>query len=306
MTSYLTTLGRTIRHRLTRATRGPAPSVFEDEFEQPRSSRSEKWRSALSEVAVAILLLVIVAVLWEIIKLVTGTDSIKMPHVWDIVVFFGSETSQGENFTVFLLRNVWSTGKGAAIGLGVGATCGLITGIVISRSRLIASGLMPLIVAAQAVPIVAVAPALVLWLGTGGTTKAMIAAYLTYFPITVATARGIQAVPADSRDLLRTYGASNRTILTTLEVPFALPLMFVGLETAAAMSVVGAIVAELPFGSKDGLGVVILTSWQFFIFEPRALYAAAIGACALGAVFVLLIRGIGFFALGHRRQGEVL
>ena len=243
------------------ATRAEAAApVLEDELEQPRSNRREQSIAAIRHVVVAIFLTVCMASLWEIIKWLTGTNSIKMPHVWDILAFFGTETSQGENYTVFLLRNVWSTARAAAIGLIIGTIFGLVTGILIARSRIFGSGLMPLIVAAQAVPIVAIAPALVLWLGTGGSTKALIATYLTYFPITVATVRGIQAVPTDSHDLLRTYGAPKRTILTTLEVPFALPLIFVGLETAAAFSVVGAIVAELPFGSKEGLGVVILTS----------------------------------------------
>ena len=101
---------------------------------------------------------------------------------------------------------------------------------------------MPLIVAAQAVPIVAIAPALVLWLGTGGVTKTVITTYLTFFPVTVATARGIQSVPQESHELLRTYGASKRTSLRILEIPFASPLIIVGLEPAAAFSVVGAIV----------------------------------------------------------------
>ena len=79
-----------------------------------------------------------------------------------------------------------------------------------------------------------------------------------------------------------------------------------GLETAAAFSVVGAIVAELPFGSPDGLGVVILTSWQFYIFQPEALYCVALAACSLGAVFVLGIRSMAYFSLGSRSQGEVL
>ena len=165
---------------------------------------------------------------------------------------------------------------------------------------------MPLIVAAQAVPIVAIAPALVLWLGTGGVTKTVITTYLTFFPVTVATARGIQSVPQESHELLRTYGASKRTSLRILEIPFASPLIFVGLETAAAFSVVGAIVAELPFGSKEGLGVVILTSWQFYITEPRALYCVALTSCVLGAIFVLSVRLIAYFALGPRSQGEVL
>lgn len=266
----------------------------------------ERALTALRNVVTALLLAGIAAALWEVAKILTGSNDRTMPHIWDILAFYGSTTSQGETYAVFLLRNVWSTAKASASGLLLGTAFGLVTGIAIARSRLVGASLMPLLVAAQAVPIVAIAPALVLWLGTGGGTKAAIAMYLTYFPVTVATARGIEAVPVDSHDLLRTYGASDATTLRVLEVPFALPLIFVGLETAAAFSVVGAIVAELPFGSREGLGVVILTSWQFYTFEPRALYCVALAACALGAVFVLIVRAIAFFVLGPRTQGEVL
>lgn len=282
--------------------------VLTDDDEEVEANRSTRQRVAgvASTTASALLLATAAAALWEGAKLVTGTDDVKMPHIWSILAFFGSTTSQGESYSVFLLRNIWSTAQASLIGLTLGVVFGMVTGVAIARSRLIGHGLMPLVVAAQAVPIVAVAPALVLWLGTGWSTKAAIATYLTYFPVTMATTRGIQAVPSESRELFRTIGASKRTVLFGLEIPFALPLIFVGLETAAAFSVVGAIVAELPFGSPEGLGVVILTSWQFYIFQPEALYCVALGACALGAVFVLAIRGIAYLTLGPRSQGEVL
>ena len=269
-------------------------------------SRFRRFGGVASTLTSTVVLGLGAAGLWEAIKLVTSTDDVTMPHVWSIFAYFGSTTSQGEAYSVFLLRNVWSTALASLIGLLLGVVFGIATGVLIARHRLVGYGLTPLIVAAQAVPIVAVAPALVLWLGTGGATKAAIATYLTYFPVTIATIRGIQAVPAESRELFHTIGASQRTVLFGLEIPFALPLIFVGLETAAAFSVVGAIVAELPFGSKEGLGVVILTSWQFYIFEPEALYCVALAACALGAVFVLAIRGIAYLSLGPRSQGEVL
>jgi NitT/TauT family transport system permease protein len=90
-----------------------------------------------------------------------------------------------------------------------------------------------------------------------------------------------------------------------VELPFALPLILVGLETAAAFSVVGTIVGELPFGSKDGLGVVILTSWQFYTIQPEALYCVALTACLLGGLMVLAIRGLGMALVGAR-SGEEL
>lgn len=290
------------------ATLSSTAASLDEESEQLDGPLPEanRIRRAGSQIASAVFLAILAGAFWELGKLISGTDDVKMPHIWSILAYFGSNTAQGENYTVFLLRNVWSTAKASLTGLALGVAFGMLTGVAIARSRIISHGLTPLVVAAQAVPIVAIAPALVLWLGTGWSTKAAIATYLTYFPVTIATTRGIQAVPAESRELFHTIGASNRTVLFGLEIPFALPLIFVGLETAAAFSVVGAIVAELPFGSREGLGVVILTSWQFYIFEPQALYCVALAACALGAVFVFAIRSAAYFALGPRSQGEVL
>ena len=290
---------------MSSAESGPVLTVS-DEFSDVVSPGGQRFWSAVQRVLIALLLLLIAGALWELAKLITGTGDRTMPHIWHTLRFLGSTTSQDENYTWFLVQNVWSTAKASLVGLLVGTALGLTTGVLIARNRLFGDGLMPLIVAAQAVPIVAIAPALVLWLGTGGVTKMVITTYLTFFPVTVATARGIQSVPQESHDLLRTYGASKWTSLRILEIPFAAPLIFVGLETAAAFSVVGAIVAELPFGSNEGLGVVILTSWQFYIVEPRALYCVAMASCALGAIFVLSVRLAAYFALGPRSQGEVL
>lgn len=260
-------------------------------------------RRATVQVLAGLLLLAIGVVAWEVVKAVTNSGDRTMPHLHDIVAYLGERTSKGERFGPFLLKNLAVTARGALLGLVSGGLLGVVTGVLIARSRLIGSGLLPLIVAAQTVPIVAVSPALVLWLGTSWTTKVAIATYLTYFPVTVATARGLQAVPADAIDLLHSFAASRRTTLLHVELPYALPLVLVGLETAAAFSVVGTIVGELPFGSKEGLGVMILTSWQFYTIQPRALYCVALAACLLGGMLVLAIRMLGLLATrGQHRE----
>ena len=268
------------------------------------------WRrlsvTAVRSVAAPVAMAVIAAAGWELLKWLSGTNDLKMPHTWTIVAHLGSETSQGDLYWQYLLSNAWSTARASIVGLALGVLLGAVTGVIVARSRLIGKGLSPLIVAAQAVPIVAVAPAVVLWLGTGWATKAVIATYLTFFPITIAVTRGINSVPRESRELFRTIAASRTRVLFGLELPSALPLIFVGLETAAAFSVVGAIVAELPFGSRSGLGVVILTSWQFYTIEPAALYGVALASCALGGAFVAAIRLLARISLGDRRPGEVM
>jgi NitT/TauT family transport system permease protein len=268
--------------------------------------RPRRGRGVVAAIGVPLLLILGTLVVWELAKVVTGSDDRTMPHVWSIAQQLWTRTSQDELYVTFLVRNMFATFKASATGLVFGAALGLLSGVLIARSRWFGAGVLPLTVAAQTVPIVAVAPALVLWLGTGWTTKASIAAYLTFFPVTVATAKGIQSVPADSLDLMKTYGASSRTLLTKVQLPAALPLILVGLETAAAFSVVGAIVGELPFGSKEGLGVVILTSWQFYSLKPEALYCAALAACLLGGLMVIGVRLLGRTLPAGRNEGTVV
>jgi NitT/TauT family transport system permease protein len=228
--------------------------------------------------------------LWEAVRIGFDFDPVTMPSVFDIGAFFFSHTSQGPLFLWFLVENMLVTAKGALLGLLLGVTTGIVVGILIAQSRYIRSALLPLVVAAQTVPIVAIAPAVVLFMGTGTASKTVVAGFLTFFPMAVTTARGLQSVPVDSVNLLRTYNASTLSVLGGVKLPFALPLIFVGLETSAAFSVVGAIVAELPFGSKDGLGVIILSSWQFYTIQPESLYCTVIATCVLGAIIVGLIR----------------
>ncbi|MEI6743097.1 MAG: ABC transporter permease [bacterium] len=246
--------------------------------------------------------LVCVCLVWEAIRRGFHFSSITMPSAWSIWQKFFSRDSQGELFYIFLAKNILVTGRGAVFGLLLGAISGVTIGVLISTNRLFRRALLPLVISAQTVPIVAIAPAVVLFFGTGTLSKTVVAGFLTFFPAAVTTARGIQSVPVDSVNLMRTYNASWWTVLTTVKIPFALPLIFVGLETSAAFSVVGAIVAELPFGSKNGLGVVILASWQFYTIAPQSLYCTVIGTCLLGALIVAAIRIAARFSVGSRQH----
>ncbi len=249
-----------------------------------------KWRGPVFAVARGTLALGLLALVWEGVRVGFDFDPVTMPSVATIMKFFFSRTSQGQVFWSFLLDNMLVTAKGAVLGLLIGVISGLLVGIAIAQSKYVRSSLLPLVVAAQTVPIVAIAPAVVLFLGTGTASKTAVAGFLTFFPVAVSTARGLQAVPVESINLLRTYNASHFAVLGGVKLPFALPLIFVGLETSAAFSVVGAIVAELPFGSKDGLGVIILSSWQFYTIQPASLYCTVIATCVLGAFIVGALR----------------
>lgn len=246
--------------------------------------------------------LVGLCLIWESVRRVFGFDSVTMPSAWSIWQKFFTRDSQGELFYISLIKNMLVTGRGAVFGLLLGAISGVTIGVMISTNRLLRRALLPLVISAQTVPIVAIAPAVVLFFGTGTLSKTVVAGFLTFFPAAVTTARGIESVPLDSLNLMRTYNASWWTVLTTVKIPFALPLIFVGLETSAAFSVVGAIVAELPFGSKNGLGVIILSSWQFYTIAPQTLYCTVIGTCLLGALIVGAIRIAARLSIGGRQH----
>ena len=132
------------------------------------------------------------------------------------------------------------------------------------HSRLAQRALLPYIVASQTIPILAVAPMVVVWLKAGWQSVAVIAAYLTFFPVTINTLRGLQAVEPRAHELMRSYAASKWQVLWRLRVPSSLPYLFSALKISATASVVGAIIGELPSSIQGGLGGAILNFNQYY------------------------------------------
>ena len=265
--------------------------------------RAERLRSASARITLIVILIALFLGGWEFLKWVTDSPRTTLPHFHEVVNYLFSVNSQGDRVWLDTGRNLRLTFIEALTGLAVAIVAGFAAGTLMALSRWTGRGIMPFVIGAQTVPIVAIAPALVIWLGTGWETKALIAGFLAFFPIAVSTARGIGDVSQDSLDLMASYGASRTEVFLKLRLPSALPYVFTGLEVAAAFSVIGAIVAELPVGSQDGIGVVILTSQQYFSLQPESLFAAIGGACVLGGAMVGMVRIIQIVVLrGHRAQ----
>lgn len=256
----------------------------------PASQVSRVLRQWSRSVLLGVGFVAAVVLLWELAKTLTGSSDVVMPHTWSIAAQLGEPSSRGGTEFSYVAGHWWVTFRNAAVGFVFGSVLGFILGLTIVRNRSVGNTIYPLAVLAQTIPIVAIAPALVLWLGTGESAKVLIAAYLTFFPVTVATVKGIQGVPPEGLELMRICAARPRVVLTKMQLPAALPLIFVALETAAGVAVVGAIVAELPFGSSAGLGLVIMTSWQFYTIQPESLYIAVLASSLLGVVAVLAVR----------------
>ncbi len=141
-------------------------------------------------------------------------------------------------------------------GLALGTTAAVVLGYAIAKSVAIEQALSPYLVASQAIPVIAIAPLLVIWFGPGMLSKIIISALIVFFPILVNTIAGVRSVPADLHDLMRSLNATRWQTFTRLEVPAALPVLMAGLKVGATLSVIGAVVGEFA-GASAGLGVMI-------------------------------------------------
>jgi NitT/TauT family transport system permease protein len=269
---------------------------------------SSRIASAASRIAVFFLVLLGLWALWEGYRRLweeTGwtrpfpVNDTTMPHLHDIVGALFEPLREGDPILArYLLDAALFTAKEAAVGFVLGAGVGFALGVVLAHSRLLARGLMPYVVASQTIPILAIAPMVVVGLGTvdifGWTPSdwqrvAMIAAYLSFFPVTINTVRGLHSADPRAVELMRSYAAGTWAILWKLRFPASLPYLFTALKIAATACVVGAIVGELPSSIQAGLGGAILNFNQYYTLDPENLWATNIIAALLGISFFLVI-----------------
>jgi NitT/TauT family transport system permease protein len=190
-----------------------------------------------------------------------------------------------------LLFHAWTTLSAALLGFAMGAALGIGLAAAIVHSLLLQRSLMPWIIASQTIPILAIAPIVIVALGSVGLTglvpKAIISMYLGFFPVAIGMAKGFASPDAMQLDLMRTYDASRGETFRKLRWPAAMPFLFAGLKVAISISLVGAIVGELPTGAQAGIGARLLSGSYYgqTIQIWAALFLAALMAAALvGAV----------------------
>lgn len=222
-------------------------------------------------------------------------DDRSMPHVTEIIgsLFEPNRRGAEQSLGAFLLAASWVTFKEALVGFAAGGVIGFGLGLLFVRSSLAERGLMPWVVASQTVPLLAIAPMVVLWAGKANmplwVAVAAIAAFLSFFPVTINTVRGLRSPSPTATELFRSYASTPGQEFVKLRVPAALPYLFTGLKVAAGASVVGTIVGELPSGLPDGLGRQLLTFAYYYLSGPEKLYAAVLFSALLGIAFVSLI-----------------
>ncbi len=187
-----------------------------------------------------------------------------------------------------LLFHAWVTLSSTLVGFGLGSLLGVVLAVLIVHVRTLERSLMPWIISSQTIPILAIAPIIIVVLGSVGITglfpKAIISAYLCFFPITIGMVKGLTSPDPMQRDLMRTYSASTGQTLLKLRLPASTPYLFAGLKVAVAISLVGAIVGELPTGAQAGLGARLLAGSYYG--QTIQIWAALVGAAVLASTLV--------------------
>ncbi|MFN8164301.1 MAG: ABC transporter permease [Solirubrobacterales bacterium] len=185
-----------------------------------------------------------------------------------------------------LAENAWVTLREVLFGFGCGLLAGLGFAVLLHLSETLRRAAYPLLVASQAIPIIVIAPILVVWFGYGITPKLVIIALVCFFPITVNALDGLRSVDRDAIKLMRTLDASRWQIFRRVEAPNSLPYVFSGAKIAAAVAVIGAVFAEWA-GSSSGLGHLILLDGAQLETARQFAAGAVLSAIAI-AIFSLL------------------
>jgi NitT/TauT family transport system permease protein len=219
---------------------------------------------------------------WKLLTVVTGTPEYILPAP-EVV---GERAVRAIGSGV-LWEHAWATVVEIVLGFGLGAAAAIATGIALGKSVLIERVLSPYIVAAQAVPILALAPLLDIWFGGGLLARVLVCALIVFFPIAIATMVGIRSADPLLREMLRSLGAGPAQLTTRLEIPSALPVMFGGLRVGVTLSVIGAVVAEWVSASV-GLGVLINIADQG-LFDTPLMFVALAALAVIGLAFYSLV-----------------
>lgn len=256
---------------MTAARRGPSPGA---------------WLPALASLAVFL-------AVWQAIVVVGNYPPFILPGPLVVGERFVRAWSDGTiwpHFTTTLVE--------VALGFLIGASLALAVGVVLARSRLAERLLSPYLVAAQATPILALAPLIALWFGTGLASKLVICSLIVFFPVAVATMVGVRSVDRRLLEMGRSVRATRWQLITQIEIPAALPAILGGMRVGITLAVVGAIVSEWA-GGERGLGVLINIA-RGSLFDIPLMFVALITIALMGIVLYVAMVVVERRLVGER------
>ena len=248
-----------------------------------------RWRAAdlLAPAAVVAALLALwqIAASWDLLADALDIEPFLVPSPAEIAESLWNDRE-------LLIDNAWVTLQEVVLGLALALVIGYGLAVALHLSPVLRRALYPLIVATQTVPVIAIAPILIVWFGFGIGPKLAIIALVCFFPVTVNTLDGLRAVEPALVRMMRTLDANRATILRRVEAPSSLPYFFSGAKIAAAIAVIGAVFGEWS-GANEGLGHLILTSQAQL--QTARVFAAVV------VLSVIAIALVGLLALAQRR-----
>lgn len=236
--------------------------------------RLRKWVPAIAVFGIGI-------VAWQWLLPALGVERYLLPPLSDVLRAFWEFRSE-------LISAGWITFKEALGGFVLGCGIAFLSALVLARWQPLGNALMPYMIAANAVPIVAFAPITNAWFGTlSPWSKVVIAAVLCFFPVLVNTLRGLTSVRPESLELMRSYAAPQRVVFRRVRIPNSLPFVFSALKIASVLAMIGAVVGDYFGGSTEALGVQIVSAVSLAQYEKA--WAAILVASALGILFYAVV-----------------
>lgn len=236
-------------------------------------------RTAMLPIAAAFVLFLVV---WKAIVVLAGLPAFILPAPEVVGTRFAEAWLDGTVWPHFATTMVEIT-----LGFAAGLVLALVAGYGLARSALFERLASPYLVAAQAVPVLVLAPLLVLWFGPGLLSKVVICALIVFFPVAIATMVGLRSVDERLLELGRSLRATRRQVLTTLEIPAALPSIFGGLRVGVTLAVVGAVVGEWA-GASNGLAVLINVA-RGSLFDTPLMFAALVTIALIGILLYIVV-----------------
>jgi len=225
------------------------------------------------------MVLLLLFIIWEATVKLTGIQGWLLPAPTAII----TEAIEGwTSFSAHLL----STIKLSLFGFIIGASIGLITAIILHRIPFIRESIYPLLILSQNIPIIVLAPLLVIWFGFGLLPKLIVITLVCFFPITVAALDGFKQTPSNLKHYMMMAGATNRQLFWKLELPYSLPALFSGLKISATYSVMGAVISEW-LGAKMGVGVYMTLASSSF--RTDRVFVAIFAIMGLSLLFFAVI-----------------
>ena len=232
----------------------------------------------------------------EVVQLTMAMDRpvLPAPHqVWE--EFRSSVFERNPSSPRSLVFHAWITLSSSLVGFAMGTLLGILLAVGIVHSRVLDKSLLPWIIASQTIPILAIAPMIIIVFSTMGVTglipKAFISTYLAFFPVAIGMVKGLRSPEAMHLDLMHTYNASRSQVFWKLRLPASLPYLFASMKIAVAISLVGAIVGELPTGAQGGIGARLLNASYYG--QTIQIWAALFAAAFMSAVLVYAIGWMG-------------